>query len=172
MPITLVTTAGAAYANAYVDLATVRAVAAYRGVPGETFLDLTEDQQIQAIATTALGIDALCYEGSPTTSTQALAFPRNGDATVPPAIVRANTEEAIAKASAFSEETPSNVLAPADQPVKRVKAGPVEVEFQPAATLNADSMSAFALITQRLLAPFLCRPAVPGWGVGVVTRGS
>lgn len=172
MAIALIVTAGAADANAYVDLVTVQTVAAYRGAPGVAFLGLAEDQQIQAIATTALSLDALCFAGSLSSDTQAMAFPRDGNTTIPSAIVRANTEEAISKAASFLDGVSSNVLAPDTQAIKRVKAGPVEVEFQPAAVLTAESLSTFALITQRLLAPLLCRPAAAGWGVGVVTRGS
>jgi hypothetical protein len=174
VPLTLVTTAGAANANAYVDLVDVQAVAAYRGPSGEAFLDLTEDQQVQAIATVAQALDPLPYLGEVATEEQALAWPRTGTpySGIPSRLKRANIEGAIALHASFTLDATTSVLAPVVDPVKSVKAGAVEVEFFTPSTIKADDLSAFPIIVQRLVTPLLRPAPVSGYGSSTAVRRS
>lgn len=72
---TLVTTPGAANADAYVDVAGVTAVEATRSQP-TTWLTLSLDQQERAIRAATVTLDRLAWRGEPVTNTQALAWPR------------------------------------------------------------------------------------------------
>lgn len=172
MPLTLVTTPGAADANAYADLASVQAFAAYRGGAGQAFLDLTVDEQIQAIATTALAIDPLDYIGTRATSTQALAWPRTGTDYdgVPLAVIRANTELAITRAPEFTITATTSSLNPQPNAVRKLKVGPIELTFPDPVTPTVTSLIPATILG---LLKDVLRASTPGagaWGSATVVR--
>jgi hypothetical protein len=163
MPLLLTTTPGSA--NAYADRLSVLAVAAYRGVSGSVFLDLTEDQQIAAIATTAAEIDSFVV------SAASLA----GASVFPPSMVRANQELAIARAAAFGDNATGDPLTPVVRTIKRDKTGPLETEFFAPTVTDPASVQALPPVVQRLIDPWLRRQIplpVPGYGQSVAVRGS
>jgi hypothetical protein len=181
VPLTLVTTPGASNANAYADLAQTLAVAAYRGPSGETFIGLTADEQISAIASFAAELDAVEYEGQPLSVAQSMAWPRTGEDGIPVAIVRASIEGAILRAPSFdgsaAEPAPSP-LDPDRQALKALGVGPVKLQFDTGAadaTLLADpalaSIAHLPLIVQRLIAPYVRRRRA-SFGASVAVRAS
>jgi hypothetical protein len=120
MPLTLVTDAGDAAVNAFADLVSVQALAAYRGASGTAFLDLSPDQQVSAIASAAAEIDSFVITSA--TLAGASSFPLD--------IVRANRELAIARASLFADGATADPLTPTVDRVKRDKTGPLETEYR------------------------------------------
>jgi len=80
MPVsTLITTAGAANANAYCDLAFAEQYQLDRPPVGTTWANMTDDQKTAAILWATVLMDAMWdWTGWVTTSTQALLWPRQG----------------------------------------------------------------------------------------------
>ncbi|WP_353267474.1 hypothetical protein [Gemmatimonas sp.] len=162
MPLTLVTTPGPT-ANAYADRASVLALAPYRGAPGLAFLELTEDQQVSAIASAAAEIESFVVVGA--TLAQATAFPVE--------LVRANQELAIARAPQFVDGATGDPLAPAISTIKRDKVGELEVEFFAPTTTDTASVKALPPVVQRYLTRFLQLPITSvGYGSSIAVRGS
>jgi hypothetical protein len=184
MPLTLVATPGAANANAYADVATASAVAAYRvGGDAVAWLALTADQKIQTLVTASRDEDTLPFKGARATSTQALEWPRTGTAydatTIPPPLVSSTIELAFSYAPAFAAGAtidPLN-LDTSDARIKRDKVGPLETEyFTPAGVpeqfgIEVTGLERFPAMVQRLLAPLVWL-ASPVWGSGAVVRTS
>lgn len=162
MPLTLVTTPGLG-ANAYADRASVVALAAYRGAPGTAFLDLSNDQQVAAIASAAAEIDSFVIASA--TLAGATRFPND--------LVRANQELAIVRAPLFADGATADPLVPAVSAVKRDKTGPLEVEYFEPATTDAASVKALPPVVQRYLTRWLQLPITSvGYGRSTAVRGS
>lgn len=176
MPLTLVTDLGDAAANAYTDLASVRAVAAYRGAAGAAFNLLTDDQASSAIATMSADIDSSDWDGEKADDAQAMAWPRTGTlhsgTGAPPEVVRATIEGSIAIGARFAPGYTADPLNPPADRLKRDKTGPLEVEFFQAPTVAATSADRLPPIVQRLIARYLRRENASAWGRGTVVRGS
>lgn len=185
MPLTLVATAGASNANAYADVATASAAAAYRiGADAVAWLALSADQKIQSLVTATRDIDTLLFTGDRATSTQALEWPRTGtdyaDTVLPATLVSATIELAFSYAPAFAVGATIDPLNPDTTAarLKREKVGPLESEWFAPATgpdvygAEATGLERFPGIVQRLLAPLLWLAAVNTWGSAAVVRTS
>lgn len=121
MALVLVTTPGAANANAYATVADATAVAVALW-PETTWQETAQDTQHRALVTAARILDTLPWTGSRATDTQALAWPRFGavdhrglaveSTVVPPAVRDANGRLAIWIATQTEDpEAPSDLLA-------------------------------------------------------------
>jgi hypothetical protein len=144
VPVTIVATPAASDANSY---ATEAEAQAYNSghVSGETFTDADLDVQRRALATATRLIDShLKFIGSPTTTTQALMFPRVGlldpitgaaiDSMAVPVFVKYATAE-YARLLIVSDPTK-----PQDAEIaglESMKAGDVELRFRSAVEAGA-----------------------------------
>lgn len=172
MPLTLVATPGAANANAYADVAEADDFLSYR-VGGEAWADETADQKIQALVTGASMIDALPLIGEPSSDTQALQFPRDGDDEIPTEVWKANIVLALDMARKRQAGI-IDVVNPVLTTTKRAKSGDDEVEFfqQSSELTDPYGLSSLPLEVQRLLTLWVLLPAAFGWGSAEVTRTS
>lgn len=172
MALTLVATPGAVDANAYADVSEADAELAYR-VGGEPWANETTDQKIQDLVTAASIIDALTLSGGPSTDTQSMEFPRNGDSDIPTDIWKANIVLALDLARKRQAGI-VDVVNPAVNNTKRAKSGDDEVEFfQPSSDLaDPNSLSQLPLEVQRLLSDFVLILTPQGWGSAPVVRTS
>jgi hypothetical protein len=172
MPLTLDATPGGANANAYATVGEADTELSYR-VGGEAWTTETADQKIQDLVTAASMIDALILVGEPSSDTQAMAFPRDGDTEIPAEVWKANIVLALDVARKRQAGT-IDVVNPALTTTKRAKSGDDEVEFFQQSGDLADpySLTALPLEVQRLLTLWVLLPASLGWGSAVVTRTS
>ncbi|WP_353268009.1 hypothetical protein [Gemmatimonas sp.] len=162
MPLALVTTPGPT-ANAYADRASVVALASYRGTSGAAFLELSEDQQVSAIASAAAEVDSFVIASA--TLAGATAFPSD--------LVRANQELAIVRAPLFADGATADPLVPVVSALKRDKTGPLEQEFFEPATTDAASVKALPPVVQRYLTRWMQLPITSvGYGRSTAVRGS
>jgi hypothetical protein len=170
--LTLVATPGANNANAYADVSEADLELSYR-VGGEAWADETPDQKIQALVTAASMIDALPLTGEPSSDTQSMQFPRDGDDEIPWQVFKANIVLALDLARKRQAGT-VDVVNPALSNTKRAKSGDDEVEFFQQASDLTDpyGLSSLPLEVQRLLSLFVLTPASFAWGSATVTRTS
>jgi len=169
-----VTTPGADDANAYAEVADALVVAPFRGAAGAVFGALDPDQQEAALQAVALDIDATLFAGAPTYTTQSMAFPRDGDTTIPAKIARANIEEAIVRASLFATGAtgnPFDASGGVDGGIKRKKVDVLETEWFEPRSVTAGSLRRFSLLVQNLLHGFLY-VEYSGYGSANVVRTS
>lgn len=171
----LIATPGAADANAYATLAQANSYAADR-VGGAAFTALSDAQKEQAIITAAGDIDTIGdrFIGDRSSDTQSMEWPRDGSATLPTNLVKANIEYAMSFVPAFAAGYTGDVLNPSrtDGLVKRRKVDVLETEWFEARTTEATALERFPDVVQRLLAS-LVEPEPSGWGTGpAITRGS
>jgi hypothetical protein len=89
-------------------------------VGGEAWADETPDQKIQALVTAASMIDALPLIGEPSSDTQSMQFPRDGDDEIPLAVWKANIVLALDVARKRQAGT-VDVVNPAISTTKRAK---------------------------------------------------
>jgi hypothetical protein len=101
-------------------------------------------------------IDALPLIGEPSSDTQAMEFPRDGDAAVPSAVWKANIVLALDVARKRQAGT-VDVVNPAISTTKRAKSGDDEVEFfqQSPELTDPYGLAALPLEVQRLLTLFV-----------------
>lgn len=123
------------------------------------WLALTDAEKDKTLILASRLIDRLCWLGSPLSTTQALAFPRSGlkasgryipSDTIPQQIKNAVFEYALLIGGGTNPGTPSDA---AEQGLKRVKAGPVEVEFQKLVELKILPEPIMHWIPERWLCP-------------------
>jgi hypothetical protein len=161
MPLSLSTTPGVS-ANAYADLESVQALAAYRGASGVAFLELTADQQVQAIATAAAEIDSFVVPLA--TLAGAASFPLD--------LVKANQELAIVRAPAFADGATGDPTTPVIDRVKRDRTGELETEYFAPATMDPASIAAFPPVVQRLVARWQRLTVASNYGSSTAVRGA
>jgi hypothetical protein len=184
MALTLVATPAAPDANAYCTQAQADALASYR-VGAAAWLDLSPDEQIQALVTATSAIDTLepqWWCSARTTTTQALAWPRDGEMTLPDTLVRATFELAFSYVPAFTAGSDTDVLNPDLRAgnIKRKKIDVLETEwFAPSGDASgasaAMSVQRFPPAVQGFLAPLMCSgngADSNAWGIGLVERHS
>lgn len=174
MSIELVATPGASNADSYATVEEAQEYAAKR-VGGAAFLALEDDEQAQALFTGTALIDTLegdpGFIGSRTSSDQALAFPRDGDTTLPPNLVKATIELAISYTPAFAAGYTGDPLSAAsgNGNIQSETVGPLSTTyFEPQGGASIESLP---VPVQRFLSGLLVSDA-PAWGSAVVTRGS
>jgi hypothetical protein len=172
LALTLVATPGGANSNAYATVAEATTELSYR-VGGEAWVDETSDQQIQDLVTAASVIDALILSGEPSTTTQAMAFPRDGETDIPLEVWKANIVLALDIAKKRQAGV-VDVVNPALSNVQRAKSGDDEVQFFAQSSDLNDPYSLYnlPLEVQRLLTLFVVIPASLGWGSATVVRTS
>lgn len=171
MPLVLVDTIGGPDSNAYSDAAEADESLSYR-VGAEIWTNETTDQKIQDLVTGASIIDALPLRGEPSSVTQAMQFPRDGDDGIPLAVWKANILLAL-DAARKRQAGAVDVVNPTISNVKAAQSGDDKVEFfAPSADLaDPDSLSQLPLEVQRLLMPFVVVETA-GWGSATVVRAS
>lgn len=172
MALTLVATPGADDANAYAEVADADDQLSYR-VGGEAWSSESADQKIQDLVTGAAIIDALPLSGSPSTDTQSMEFPRDGDEDIPAAVWKANIVLALDIARKRQAGV-VDVVNPTVSNVQRARSGDDEVQFfaPSSEVLDPKGLASLTLEVQRLLALFVIVEAATGWGSAVVTRTS
>jgi hypothetical protein len=172
MALVLVATPAAANANAYADVAEATDELAY-DPGGAAWVVETGDEQIQDLVTGARIIDSLPLLGEPSTDTQALEFPRDGDSEIPTAIWKANILLALDIAKK-RQAGATDVVNPVVSNVQRARSGDDEVQFfAPSSDLtNPDSLASLPLEVQRLLGPYIFVASELAWGSAPVVRTS
>jgi len=186
----LISTPGAADANAYADLATAVSYLQYR-VGAAAWAGYSGELQAQALVSATRDIDTLemrgaadtqvmafpRFVGTRATETQALAWPRVSagypSTALPDRLVEATIELAYIYAQQMTADATLDVLNPDPslRNIKREKVGPLETEYFTALAVDATAPDRLPPIVQRLLTPLL-RAWVGVWGSGVATRGS
>jgi hypothetical protein len=172
LALTLVATPGADDANAYATVAEADDELSYR-VGGEAWDTETADQKIQDLVTAASIIDGLLLNGEPSTDSQSMQFPRDGDTDIPLEVWKANILLALDVAKK-RQAGATDVVNPTVSTTKRARSGDDEVEFfEPVADLRDPySLAALPLEVQRLLTLWVILPVSLGWGSATVVRNS
>lgn len=115
---------------------------------------LSNTAKEQALVSACLQMDAMCeWYGYPTDPDQELAFPRDGETTVPDAVKNAQCEIAymiVVKGSSLSEIS----VGAAENPLSELKAGSVGLKFDTSKNTNITEAPLVSAYTSALLAPY------------------
>lgn len=140
MPVVLDATPGSPTANSLTTLAAADAYWASQ-LYNDHWFDADDDQQTRALITaTRLLCEQLAWLGWPTTTTQALALPRSGlrtrtGAVIPSTMIPVDAADATAELAGQLIKAGQMPDTPLDTAgIKRLKAGPVELEFDGSAS--------------------------------------
>lgn len=172
MALVLDNTVGGPVANAYADEAEATEELSYR-VGAELWDNEDADQKIQDLVTGASIIDALPLIGAPSSDTQSMQFPRDGDVDIPGAVWKANIVLALDIARKRQAGI-ADVVNPTISNTKSAQSGDDKVEFFQASSdlADPDSISQLPLEVQRLLSSFILVLSTQGWGSATVSRTS
>lgn len=123
--------AGSSTANSFISVERADELLEFRlGATAWSDVAVTEPVKEAALVTATTRLSSLCYEGDKTASEQSLPFPRDGVETIPLWLEQATAEYALLLVQSYLEEedltTETDIQA---QGIKRIKAGPVELEF-------------------------------------------
>jgi hypothetical protein len=146
MAVVLIADAGSPTANSFCDLATANAY--FAGLLyADDWTDADEDTQTRALITATLLIVVAIADGWggwPASTTQALPMPRSGlrsrlNAAIPSNVIPLALAYATAEYARQLISAGAMPSAPSDTAgLKRVKAGPVEIEFDGSASVGSD----------------------------------
>lgn len=148
MPVVLIATPGAPDANSFCDLATANAhFAGMLYADDWTDAEVTDDTRNRALITATLLIVVAIADGWggwPASTTQALPMPRTGlrsrlNAAIPSTVIPLELAHATAEYARQLISAGAMPSAPSDTAgLKKVKAGPVEIEFDGSASGGSD----------------------------------
>lgn len=181
MALDLIATPGADDANSFADLDQAEEFVSYEPEPvSDAWDDLDEDEQIRALVSASRDIDAVPWDmlrgDFPTSSDQALSWPRGGAQTYPRNLVQATIALAVERVKAFADGATSDDLATlstaSTSNIQEDTVGPITTKFfKPSDSQNA--LSTFPPRVQLLLSGLVTPVASSSqWGTGTAVRAS